>query len=318
MNPADGWRTDRRWRSALAAWRNVLREPLVQFLIFGSLLFICSHWMGGGAGPGSNRISITPGLVEHLASGFARTWQRPPTDAELKGLVDDYIKEEIATREATAMGLDRDDAVIRRRLRQKLEFLVEDATMATPPTDAELETWIARHPEVFHREPEVAFRQVYVSPERRGSAALADAERLLAALRAKGPAADGEGLGDPSMLPAEFAREPRREVARFFGEEFATDLMQVEPGTWTGPIESAYGLHLVLVLDRIDRAMPALAEIRPLVEREVLAEKRRNELDLLYEKLLAKYTVNIEMPKALEAAQTDTAAAAASSENGPR
>ena len=105
----------------------LVREPLVQFLVLGGLLFAYFEWRSGGSGPGSTRISITPGLVEHLASGFAKTWQRPPTDAELKGLIDEHVREEIATREATAMGLDRDDTIIRRRLRQKLEFLVEDS-----------------------------------------------------------------------------------------------------------------------------------------------------------------------------------------------
>src|SRR4026207_2472459 len=94
------------------------REPLVQFLVLGGLLFLYFEWRGAGSGPGSTRIAGTPGLVQHLASGFARTWQRPPTDAELKGLVDDYVKDEIATREAQAMGLDRDDTIVRRRPRQ--------------------------------------------------------------------------------------------------------------------------------------------------------------------------------------------------------
>ena len=118
--------------------KSVLREPLVHFLALGALLFLFFEWRGG-SGPGSSRIAITPGLIEHLTSGFARTWQRPPTDAEIKGLIDDYVKEEIATREALGMGLDRDDTIIRRRLRQKLEFLVEDAVSSSAPTDAELQ-----------------------------------------------------------------------------------------------------------------------------------------------------------------------------------
>ena len=150
--------------------KRLLREPLVHFLLLGGLLFLFFQWRGSG-GPTSSRIVITPGLVEHLASGFGRTWQRPPTDAELKGLIDDYVKEEIATREAVGMGLDRDDTIIRRRLRQKLEFLVEDAASSAPPTDAELEAWLDKHPQSFRAEPQLAFRQVYVSPERRGASA---------------------------------------------------------------------------------------------------------------------------------------------------
>jgi hypothetical protein len=108
----------------------VLREPLVHFLSLGALLFLYFEWNGGASGAGSKRIVITPGLVEHLATGFARTWQRPPTNEELKGLIDEYVKEEIATREAVAMGLDRDDTIIRRRLRQKPEFLGVEAGIA--------------------------------------------------------------------------------------------------------------------------------------------------------------------------------------------
>jgi hypothetical protein len=276
--------------------RSLLREPLLHFLALGALLFLFFEWKGGGSGPGSTRIAITPGLVQHLAAGFARTWQRPPSEAELKGLVDEQVKEEIATREAIAMGLDRDDTVIRRRLRQKLEFLVEDAASSTPPTDAELEAWLKQHLESFRAEPQLALRQVYLNPQRRGASAVADAGKLLAQLRAGGKDALTDRLGDPSMLPTEQPLAPLREVARSFGDDFAQAVMKIEPGQWTGPVESPYGLHLVLVRERIASASPALAEIRPAVEREVLTERRKHDLDALYERLLQKYSVTIEKP----------------------
>jgi len=277
--------------------RSFLREPLVHFLAIGAILFVYYEWKGGGSGPGSTRISITPGVVEHLASGFAKAWQRPPTDVELKGLIDDHVKEEIATREAVAMGLDRDDAIIRRRLRQKLEFLVEDAVDQVAPTDAQLQAWLEKHADAFTAEPRVALRQVYVSTERRSASARADAEKLLARLRAAGPDAKIDALGDASMLPRELPLGPLSEVSRVFGTEFARKIDGIEPGRWTGPVESPYGLHLVLVPERVPSARPELAEVRPMVERELLAERRRSQLQALYEKMLAKYTVTIEMPK---------------------
>ena len=280
--------------------RSALREPLFQFLALGALLFLFFAWKGGGSGPGSKRIVVTPGLVEHLASGFAKTWQRPPTDTELKGLVDDYVKEEIATREATAMGLDRDDVIIRRRLRQKMEFLVEDAGDQAPPTDAELGAWLAKHRDSFRAEPRIAIRQVYVSMERRGASARAEAERLLARLRAAGPGAKTDALGDPTLLPAELPSGPLSEVSRAFGSEFAAKVDSLVPGQWAGPIESPYGLHLVLVSERVAASDPPLADVRPIVEREFLAERRRAQLQALYERLLQGYTVSIEMPKAPE------------------
>jgi hypothetical protein len=215
----------------------------------------------------------------------------------LKGLIDDYVKEEIATREAVDMGLDRDDTIIRRRLRQKLEFLVEDAAGAAAPTEAELQAWLDKHSESFRAEPQIAFRQVYVSPERHGANFRADAEKLLARLRAAGPDASTAGLGDPTMLPAEQPLEPLRETIRSFGEEFAQELMKIEPGKWTGPVESPYGLHLVLVRERVAASLPELSAIRPQVERELFAQRRKKELQSLYERLLEKYTVEIEKPK---------------------
>ena len=280
--------------------RPFLSEPLLHFLLLGGLLFAWFAWRGGAGGPGSTRIAVTPGQVEHLASGFARTWQRPPTEAELKGLVDDYVKEEIATREATAMGLDRDDTIIRRRLRQKLEFLIEDAGDQVPPTDAELQAWVLAHADSFGVEPQVSFRQVYVSADRRRASARGDALKLLGQLRAAGSDVAIEKLGDASMLPSEQPLEPLREVTRSFGEDFAKELLGIAPGQWTGPVESPYGLHLVLVRERVAAQAPDLATIRPMVEREVLAERKKKELHALYERLLGKYTVVIDMPKAAE------------------
>jgi parvulin-like peptidyl-prolyl isomerase len=235
--------------------------------------------------------------VEHLSAGFARVWHRPPTGAELKGLVDDHVKEEIATREAMAMGLDRDDTIIRRRLRQKLEFLVEDAAEQAPPTEAELQAWLDAHPQAFPGETRLALRQVYVSPARRGSSARADAERLLARLRAAGAGAKIDALGDATILPSELPKGPLSEVTRVFGSDFAAWVEAVAPGEWAGPLESPYGLHLVLVSEREAAARPPLAAVRPLVERELLAERRTSQLQALYDRLLEKYTVSIELPK---------------------
>jgi hypothetical protein len=126
------------------------QEPLVHFLVLGALLFVAfDRWGAGGAG--TSRIVVTPGQIDAMASGFARTWQRPPTEEELKGLLDDHVREEIATREAMALGLDRDDTVIRRRLRQKFEFIAEDSIDATPPTEADLQRWLDAHPADFRR-----------------------------------------------------------------------------------------------------------------------------------------------------------------------
>jgi hypothetical protein len=276
--------------------RVLLREPLVHFLLIGAALFVFFSWTGGSGGLDSNRIVIGPGQVEHLAVGFGRTWRRPPTPGELKGLVDDYVREEIATREARGMGLDRGDTVIRRRLRQKLEFLVEDAAEAVPPTDAELQKWLDAHPDTYRQEPQVAFRHVFLSPDRRGEDVEREAEALLRRLRSAGPDADIGHLGDSIMLPSEFELAPLPVASRMFGNEFAGRLTEIEPGQWTGPVPSGYGLHLVYVRERIEGRAPELANVRDAVARDLLTSRRREQLETMYERLLERYEVVIDMP----------------------
>lgn len=275
--------------------RKLLREPLLHFLAIGAAMFLYSHFAGSdSAGPGSTRILITPGQIAHLEAGFTRTWSRPPTADELKAVLDEWVREEIAVREAMSAGLDRDDTVIRRRLRQKLEFLAEDEAEAKAPTDDELKAWLDAHAEQFRTEPRVAFRQVFVSRDRRGSSADADAVSILTRLKATGAAAPTAEIGDPTMLPGEFALASLRDVDSVFGTGFAKQIESLEVGVWSGPFRSGYGLHLVLVRERVEGGMPELAALRPLALREVLAERRKRQIAAMYDGLLRKYTVVID------------------------
>jgi hypothetical protein len=275
--------------SRIKTW---LREPLVHFLAIGAMLFLVFHfWVGG---PGTNRIVITPGQIESMAARFTRTWQRSPTDQEMKGLIDDHVRGEIAAREARALGLDRDDTIVQRRLRQKLEFLAEDAFNAQPPTDAQLQAWLERHPDPFRIESKISFRQVYLSPDKRGKSIAGDAEKMLRQLSAAGPEVDSGRLGDPLMLPQQVSFSSRSDISRLFGSRFADTILSLEAGRWSGPIRSAYGLHLVYVRERTTGRMPDLAEIRPLVEREFLAQRRKRELAAMYDRLLERYHVTMQ------------------------
>lgn len=272
--------------------KGLLREPLLHFLLIGAALFAWFEWRSGGGGPTSTRIVLSSGQIEHLAASFVRTWQRPASEEELKGLIDEWVREEIAVREAMAAGLDRDDTVIRRRLRQKFEFLLEEFATAAPPTEAELAAWLAEHAEQYRQEPQIAFRQLFLSRERRGAAADADARALLARLAAGDRGA--ELAGDSTLLPEEIALATSSEIARQFGEPFAAALARLAPGAWAGPLESSYGLHLVRVSERGEAAAPELAAIRPAVERDYLADRQRRQLEEVYRRLLEKYTVVVE------------------------
>jgi hypothetical protein len=222
------------------------REPIVHFLLIGAGLFLAFDLTQDERPDAANRILVEPSQVEQLAAQFERTWLRPPTEEELAGLIESYVRDEVYYREALAMGLDQDDPQVRRRMRLKLEFLLEDLTAAEPPDDEVLSAYLQQHPDRFRIEPTLTVRQVYLNPDRRPDLE-GDAERILADLRA-GAAPDT--FGDRSMLPAEQTAVSTSEIARTFGKTFAQEVVALEPGAWSGPLYSGLGAHLVLVTDR--------------------------------------------------------------------
>jgi hypothetical protein len=274
------------------AW---LREPLLHFLALGAALFVMFDLVGGAAARAPDEIVVSAGRIEQLAVGFARTWQRPPTQAELAGLIDDYVNEEILYREALALGLDRDDAIVRRRLRQKMEFLSQDAVPPPAPTAAELADFLRGHPEKFREEPRLTFAQIYLSAERRGEAAARDGARLVAELNAHAPA-DLAALGDPLPLSREIEDRSESEIERELGGEIAQRLLEVEIGRWSGPFASAFGLHVVQLRARSEARVPALDEVRAAVEREwAVAQRARADAERMA-RLRERYRITIEAP----------------------
>ena len=192
------------------------------------------------------------------------------------------------------MGLDQDDTVIRRRLRQKMEFISEDAATATEPTDAELRAYLADHPEKFLEPAELTFVQVFFSTEKRGDQARPSAEQLLAELQAgRGPANLAEA-GDPTLLPGDMQSASPQVIANAFGSDFAAQIAEAPVGQWTGPLQSGFGLHLVRVDDRKAGAMPAFEQIRPIVLREWQSGQRTKSNKAFLDSLRAKYDIRVE------------------------
>jgi hypothetical protein len=275
--------------------KKLLREPLVHFLLLGAgLFFVYGLMPKSDRGSESGKIVITQGQIEHLVSGFARARLRPPTADELADLIRDRVREEIYCREAMALGLDKDDTVIRNRLRLKMEFLSADIAAVAEPTDADLNVYLQMHPDSFRVEQRFTFRQVYLNPEKHGADLARDAAQLLAQVRLAGSKADLTAFGDPFLLENEFVAVPASEVTKQFGEKFAAKLGGLVPGQWQGPVESGYGMHLVLVTDRTEAHLPALAEVRDVVQREWANARRLEANDKLYQELLKRYTVSIE------------------------
>ena len=200
----------------------MLREPLLHFILLGAAIFAVYGFVTRHRTDKPGEIVVTQGALENIVTGFTRTWQRPPTEEELRGQIREYIREEAAYREALAMGLDRDDTIVRRRLRQKLEFLSDDLAIRVEPTDTDLQTFLQAHPDLFQSEPLFSFRQVYLNPQQHAANLSADEARLLADLQRSGPNADLSSLGDPFLLAPSFQNVSLAEIKQVFGDQFAS------------------------------------------------------------------------------------------------
>jgi PPIC-type PPIASE domain len=276
--------------------KKILQEPLLHFLFLGAAIFAVYSFVSKPASDEPGKIVITSGEEASMVVGFTRTWQRPPTREEMDGLIRDRVREEVYCREAIALGLDKDDMVIRRRLQQKMEFVTDDVVGQAQPNDEQLIAYLKAHASTFRVQRRYTFSHVYLNPEQRGENLSRDAAQMLAQLRQIGGKVDVEAMGDSFLLEHTFAAMPDSEVRKQFGEKFAAKLDELTPGIWEGPIESGYGVHLVLVSDRSEGRMPELAEVRDSVSREWANARRFEANEKYFQDLLKHYTVSVEAP----------------------
>ena len=274
----------------------IIREPLFHFLLLGAAIFAVYGLGTRHKTDKPGEIVVTQGTLENLVTGFTRTWQRPPTEEELQGLVRDYIREEAAYREALALGLDRDDMIVRRRLRQKLEFLSDELATRMQPSDADLQSFLQAHKEMFQTEPLLSFRQIYFNPQLHGENLRRDVARALDHLRTLGSHKSETDAGDPFLLQQNFDDVSPAELKNTFGEKFASAISALPVGSWQGPIDSGYGAHLVYVAKYTPGRLPELAEVREQVRRDYFDARRREATDKFYNALLSRYNVRIEPP----------------------
>lgn len=272
--------------------KKLLKEPLLHFLLIGAFLFVVFGLAQDGmTGRSDDQVVVSAGRIEQLENIFTKTWQRPPSPQELKGMIDDFVLEEIYYRQAVAMGIDRDDTVIRRRLRQKFEFLTDDMAAASVPTDEELASYLSANADAFAADTKYTFEQVYFSPDQGGVDLDRQVAEMLAALRAGN---DPGGVG--GLLPSYFQNTPAHSVDGSFGTGFSESLDALPMNDWQGPVESGLGLHLIKITERIEGYLPELADIRPIVEREWANENRLETRRLINDQLLSNYEVTIEWP----------------------
>ena len=271
-----------------------LREPLLHFLLIGAALFVFYNMQTDDATDSSNNIVITESDIDRLIILWEKKWQRLPTEAELEGLVEAQIREEVLYREALAMGLDQNDTIVRRRLAQKVEFISADLASQAEPSDIDLQSYLASHADKFEVPARVSFQQIYLNADQRGVNVEQDASRLLNDLTQPGSTIDVMAAGDSFMFGQQHEHLTRQGVSRLFGQQFAEKIFQLPVGSWQGPVVSGYGLHLVYIDAKSEAKASTLDEVRNKVRDEWLAQQRRTMDQVFYSELRKRYNIVVE------------------------
>jgi hypothetical protein len=268
--------------------QRLLREPLLHFLILGSLIFGLYAAVSDPVSAPLNTIVIGPERIDQLSKSYQAVWQRPPSADELRGIIADTVREEVYYREALALGLDTNDAIIRRRLRQKMEFLTDSGAGLLKPVAGELEAHLLANEASFRRSARLAFEQIYLGeqPDPKST------ERLLSELQA-GSVAESSSQGERSLLPAQLGLSVPEAIDGVFGEDFFQRLAQLPHGRWAGPVASGYGAHLVRISESVASSMPRLEEIHEIVLRDWREAKAQELRELHYARLRERYIVHI-------------------------
>jgi hypothetical protein len=273
----------------------ILKEPLFHFLLLGVVIFVVYFILNPAEDNAGNQIKVTQNDVDRFVQIFQKQWQRKPNKQELEGLVRVHLKEEILYREALALGLEKDDTIIRRRLAQKMEFLITDVTVPEEVDDKDLLAFYEKNSARYTRAAKLSFRHIYFNPDIRGERLMDEANATLHTLQSTNAGMNVPNTyGDRYMLPLLYELTSEQEVARAFGRDFTEQLLQTESGRWQGPIRSGYGVHLVYIQQRDAASIYPFNEVRDRVKNDYLFELRQQRNEDVLEKLKSRYEITIE------------------------
>jgi peptidyl-prolyl cis-trans isomerase C len=263
---------------------------LLHFIVAGFALFILYALMQPerSVADASRRIELSAADVARVELAFVSRWERPPTAAELKGLLASEVRTEILSREAIALGLDKDDIIVKRRLAQKMEFLAEDVSHGSDPGREELRAWFDKNQAEFVAPSRITFRQVFFSTDKRGAGAEAAARRALATTSSR---LDAELRGDPFMFEENYVERTAPQVADVFGSDFAKTVFSTPVGRWSGPFASGLGWHLVRTQELRPGVAPAYDDVEADVRERWTSEQRETAKRAAFEATLARYQV---------------------------
>jgi len=263
------------------------REPLWQFIAIGFVIFLFYREVA----PKDRCIPISRAHVEGLRQDHLRRTGLPPTPEEESALIERLFQDEVLLREALRIGLDQGDPIVRRRLLQKMGFLIENLNPVPEPTEAELQEHFQKHGERFAQEGRISLIHVFLASNRSGTAPATEAQCVLDKLSA---GTDPGDLGDPFIHGSRFVQKTDKELAAIFGSSFADSLKDLQKGVWCGPLESSYGFHLVRITSRTEAREPTFAEVRPQVQKSLTAAKRERAKQAAIHRMSNRYEIRLE------------------------
>jgi hypothetical protein len=265
-----------------------LREPLLHFIAIGGLFFLIYTAVNDIGENSTDTIFITPERISQIATEFNRVWNRMPTAEEVDNLIKEEVRSEVYYRDALALGLDKNDAVVRRRLRQKMEFLTDTGIYLQEPSTSELETYFAANEQAYRSEPRLAFEQIYLGESPPEDTVSQTLKTLLSE-----PTIDLSTLGQRTLLPAQLKLSPPDAIDSVFGKGFYRQIAELAPGEWAGPVTSVYGIHLIRTLDGQPARMPPLEEVRESVLKDWKVSQAKENRQQDYANRRSRYTVEI-------------------------
>jgi len=273
-----------------------LKEPLFHFLVIGAGLFLLYGVTAEETQDEETRIEINTVRADRMVTLWEKRWNRPPTQEEFTGLTEQYINEEVLYREALAMGLDKDDPVVRRRMAQKVKFISNDIITIDTPSDTVLQSYLDKHASKYQLAGKVTFQHIYFNPAKHDAAMEEEAKSLLVKLSKDNHGIDMQSVGDGFMHGTTFKELKVFEINRLLGKDFSKKLFEQPTGKWVGPLVSGYGLHLVYIDAKTASKTATLEMAKQSVLEDWTTDERKKVNDAFISNLRKQYNVTIAKP----------------------
>lgn len=272
----------------------LLREPLFHFLLLGGLLFALYSFLNKDeVDPEDYTIHITQSDVDRLVKAYQKNWNASPDSTTLAAIIEEEVNTELLYREALRMNLDHNDEIIRRRLKQKFEFLVKDLVSLEQASETDLQAFYKEHPKFYQSPKTISFSQIYFSPDKRPNPQQ-DASTLFSQINNQDPPATFKQQGDDFHLPSHFVKKNKEAVRQDFGKQFADALFQINKQGWVSPIPSGYGYHLVYIDTILSAAPLSFDRVQERVIQDWSQQQQLNYNEQLLKNLRSQYQIEYE------------------------